>query len=137
MTCWRCLRAWQQAGVWRRLHRMLLQRLPDAGEIDWSRASVDAAWVPAKRGGAGTGLNPVDRGKPGMHHHLIVDCRGITPRIARPTRDSRQRLGRYRWRHRNRRLLVSDERHPDRHDAFLDLGCALIGWRFIERHRLW
>src|ERR671924_1043680 len=38
MTCWRRLRAWQRAGVWERLHRVLLQRLADAGRIDWRRA---------------------------------------------------------------------------------------------------
>jgi transposase len=51
MTCWRRLRAWQRAGVWDRLHRVLLQRLADAGRIDWSRASADAARLPAKGGG--------------------------------------------------------------------------------------
>src|SRR5947209_9702 len=50
MTCWRRLRAWQRAGVWKALHRALLQRLADAGRIDWGRASADAARVPAKRG---------------------------------------------------------------------------------------
>ena len=50
MTLWRRLRDWQQAGVWERLHHTLLQRLVDAGKIDWSRASVDASRVPAKRG---------------------------------------------------------------------------------------
>jgi transposase len=54
MTCWRRLRAWQRAGVWAALHRVLLQRLADAGRIDWSRASADAARVPAK-GGAPSG----------------------------------------------------------------------------------
>ena len=29
MTCWRRLRAWQQTGVWHRLHRVLLDRLFD------------------------------------------------------------------------------------------------------------
>ncbi len=37
--------------VWRRLHQVLLERLQAAGEIDWSRASVDSASVPAKKGG--------------------------------------------------------------------------------------
>jgi transposase len=27
VTCWRRLRDWQRAGVWRRLHRILLDRL--------------------------------------------------------------------------------------------------------------
>src|SRR6188508_648370 len=50
MTCWRRLRDWQQAGVWRRLHRTLLQRLQYAGRIDWTRASLDSASVAAPGG---------------------------------------------------------------------------------------
>jgi len=50
VTCWRRLRDWQEAGVWDRLHRTLLDRLGEAGRIDWSRASLDSASVPAKRG---------------------------------------------------------------------------------------
>ena len=49
-TCWRRLRDWQAAGVWRRLHLTLLDWLGDADRIDWSRASLDSASVPAKRG---------------------------------------------------------------------------------------
>src|SRR5215210_2339612 len=50
MTCWRRLRDWQAAGVWDRLHHVLLDRLGQADRIDWNRASADAARVPAKRG---------------------------------------------------------------------------------------
>jgi hypothetical protein len=50
MTCWRRLRDWQMAGVWAGLHRVLLERLSDAGHLDWSRASLDSAAVAAKRG---------------------------------------------------------------------------------------
>jgi len=50
MTCWRKLRAWQDAGVWERLHHTLLDRLGEAGQLDWSRASLDSASIPAKRG---------------------------------------------------------------------------------------
>ena len=50
MTCWRRLRDWQAAGVWERLHRVLLDRLGAADRIDWSRASLDSASIPAKRG---------------------------------------------------------------------------------------
>jgi transposase len=49
-TCWRRLRDWQQAGVWEELHRALLDRLGEADRIDWERASLDSASVPAKRG---------------------------------------------------------------------------------------
>ena len=47
MTCWRRLRDWHQAGVWEELHAVLLERLAEADQIDWSRASVDSASVPA------------------------------------------------------------------------------------------
>ena len=50
VTCWRRLRDWQQAGVWRAVHRLLLDHLGAADQIDWSRASLDSASVPAKRG---------------------------------------------------------------------------------------
>jgi transposase len=49
MSCWRRLRDWQEAGVWARLHQVLLERLHAAGQIDWSRASLDSASVPAKK----------------------------------------------------------------------------------------
>src|SRR3954462_11348377 len=50
MTCWRRLRDWQAAGVWAALHRVLLEKLHAADKLDWTRASVDSASVPAKRG---------------------------------------------------------------------------------------
>jgi len=50
MTCWRRLKEWQEAGVWERLHRELLDRLGKADEIDWERASLDSASVPAPGG---------------------------------------------------------------------------------------
>ncbi len=49
-TCWRRLRDWEEDGVWEKLHRVLLDRLGEADEIDWERASLDSASVPAKRG---------------------------------------------------------------------------------------
>ena len=50
VTCWRRLGDWQEAGVWDRLHRALLDRLGEADRLDWSRASLDSASIPAKRG---------------------------------------------------------------------------------------
>ncbi len=55
MTCWRRLRDWQAAGVWQRLHEVLLVRLQQAERIDWSRAALDSASVPAKRGAKARG----------------------------------------------------------------------------------
>lgn len=50
VTCWRRLREWQAAGVWDALLRVLLDELGAAGTIDWSRASLDSATVPAPGG---------------------------------------------------------------------------------------
>jgi transposase len=55
MTCWRRLHEWEEAGVWHRLHQTLLEELDGAGRIDWSRASLDSASVPAKRGATMSG----------------------------------------------------------------------------------
>ena len=57
-TAHRRFTAWTRAGVWRRLHRAVLDRLGADGAIDWSSALVDAAAVRANRGVA-------DRGEPG------------------------------------------------------------------------
>lgn len=47
MTCWRRLRDWQKAGVWDELHAVLLDKLAQVNQLDWSRACVDSASVPA------------------------------------------------------------------------------------------
>ena len=51
MTCWRRLRDWQEAGVWDEIHRLLLNKLRQADQIDFSRAVVDSASVRAVFGG--------------------------------------------------------------------------------------
>ena len=53
MTCWRRLAEWTAAGVWQRLHELLLAELEYAGEIDWSRATIDSSHVRARGGGEG------------------------------------------------------------------------------------
>ncbi|MGI4802906.1 MAG: IS5 family transposase [Janthinobacterium lividum] len=78
MTCWRRLHAWQQAGVWAALHRVLLEHLDAAGQLDWCRASLDSTSVPAKGGGSATDPNPTDCGKPGTKRHLVVDRRSTS-----------------------------------------------------------
>ena len=57
MTCWRRLRDWYQAGVWRRLHQVLLEELAQADRIDWDRAALDSAAVPGP-GGPRNGQEP-------------------------------------------------------------------------------
>lgn len=75
-TCWWRQDRWQKAGVFDRLHRILLAQLNGAGELDWSRACVNGSHVRAKKGGVDTGPSPVDRRKTGSKRHLICDGRG-------------------------------------------------------------
>lgn len=58
MTCWRRLKEWQDAGVWQRLHEVLLARLQAAERIDWSRAVIDSSQVRAVLGGSAQGRPP-------------------------------------------------------------------------------
>jgi transposase len=58
MTCWRRMVAWQAAGVWDRLHQLLLAKLHGADRIDWSRAIVDSASLKAVLGGQKPGRIP-------------------------------------------------------------------------------
>jgi transposase len=71
-TCWRRLREWQDAGVWRELHRVMLDKLGQLDLLDWSRAAVDSASVRAKRRGEATGPSPTDRGKAGSKYHMLA-----------------------------------------------------------------
>jgi transposase len=50
MTCWRRLRDWTEAGLWRFILAHLHQDLGLKGRIRWERALVDSSLVPAKRG---------------------------------------------------------------------------------------
>ena len=49
-TCYRRLDEWQRAGVWERLHQLLLSQLRAAGELEWARAVADSSHVQAKKG---------------------------------------------------------------------------------------
>ena len=75
-TAWRRLRAGQQAGVWEKLHELLLAELRAADQLEWSRAVADSSYLQAKKG-AKTGPSPVGRGRTGSKHHLLVDGRGL------------------------------------------------------------
>ena len=50
VTCWRRLRDWQRRGVWKKLHRAMLDRLAAADRIDWTWASLDSRSLAAKKG---------------------------------------------------------------------------------------
>ncbi len=102
MTCWRRLRDWYQAGVWRRLHQVLLEELAQADRIDWDRAALDSAAVPAP-GGPRNGQEPNGSRQTG---HEAPSC-GRRPR--HPARGPGER--------RERARFEDDARHRRRHRA--------------------
>ena len=51
MTLWNRLREWQAAGVWPRLHGLMLAALRRAGKLDLSRVVVDSGSIRAVHGG--------------------------------------------------------------------------------------
>ena len=50
-TCWRRFSEWAHAGVFERLQEILVNELGAAGQLDWSRVSVDSFSLRAVRGG--------------------------------------------------------------------------------------
>lgn len=67
--------------------------------------------------------------------------RWIKARISRRGKEGGEKLGRHRWvvertlfwLNRYRRLKVRYERRADAYQAFLDLGCALVCWNYVQR----
>lgn len=51
VTAWRRLRDWTEAGVWSRLHAVLLAELRRADLLDLDDCSVDGSHVRALKGG--------------------------------------------------------------------------------------
>ncbi|MFE9927122.1 IS5 family transposase [Streptomyces sp. NPDC005774] len=76
VTAWRRLRDWTEAGVWPRLHEVLLAEPRKAGLLEMDDAAIDGSHVRALKRGAHTGPSPVDRARPGSKHHLITDRNG-------------------------------------------------------------
>jgi transposase len=69
--------AWEELGIWDRLHADLLGLLKRAGKLAADTVIVDGVIVRAFGGGEGTGPSPVDRRKPGTKYTLLVDRRGV------------------------------------------------------------
>lgn len=76
-TAHRRLRAWEELGIWDRLHADLLRLLRQADKLDPDVVIVDGVIVRAFGGGEETGPSPVGRGKKGSKHTLLVDRHGV------------------------------------------------------------
>ncbi len=70
MTCWRRLRDWQQAGVWDKLHQLLLSLLQEQGVLDWSVAVADSSSVRA----VGAGKKPAPARSTGVKQAPNIIC---------------------------------------------------------------
>src|SRR6266508_1365386 len=97
-TCHRRMDEWQRAGVWERLHELLLAELRAAGEIEWSRAVADSSHVQAKKGApkrARVRLIEPDRlqAAPSRRRHrdpARLDAHRRQPQRRHPTRPARR-----------------------------------------------
>jgi transposase len=72
-TCWRRPDEWNRAGVWQRLHELLLAELHGVGKLDWSHAMIDSSHVQARQTRPKSGPSPVDRARPGSRHHVLTE----------------------------------------------------------------
>lgn len=92
MTCWRRLRDWQAQGVWRRIHQQLLDCLGEADQIDWTRAALDSATVPAPGGATRPGR--IRRIAANRARSAILWSTGKASRWLLPSRQPMSRTGR-------------------------------------------
>lgn len=82
-----------------------------------------------------------DKGYDFPSYREYLHRRGISPRTARRGIESKERLSRYcwvvkrsmAWLHAFRRLRIRYEKRADIHLGFLNLACAVIAWRFVQR----
>ncbi len=120
--------------MWDRLHRLVLDELPEAELIDWSRGCVDSMSVRPRR-------RPeklhADNGYDYSRCRRYLHQRGIKVRIARRGMESRTHLGRVRWvversiswLLRFKRLGLRYDRTQHTLRPLLTLACVLINLR--------
>jgi transposase len=87
-ACWRRLARWQRAGVWKRLHTVLLTELRRRGQLDLDRAVVDSSSLRALRGGKKLDRTLPIAAKPGRNIMFSPTRTGF-----RSSRASRPRTG--------------------------------------------
>lgn len=71
------LQAWERAGLWDQLHKMMLTLLNKEHELHLDTVIIDSTQVRAFGGGDETGPSPVDRRKKGTKYTLMVDRDGV------------------------------------------------------------
>jgi transposase len=135
------LQDWERAGIWDRLHQLLLTMLNHEHRLHLETAIIDTTQVRAFGGGDATGPSPVDRRKKGTKYTLLVDRDGVPLVIhAAPANSSDHReilpavvafpaVGGQRGRPRT---------HPDKLYADAGFDCeatrSILRWLKIEPH---
>jgi transposase len=71
------MQEWERAGLWSRLHHLLLSMLNHEQQLHLETAIIDSTQVRAFGGGEETGPSPVDRRKKGTKFTLLVDRDGV------------------------------------------------------------
>ena len=91
-TAHRRLRDWEERGIWQQIHLHFLEHLRKIEALDLEIVVVDSVQVRAFGGGEDTGPSPVDRGKTGSKHTIMVDSNGVPLAIhTAPANESDQR----------------------------------------------
>jgi transposase len=87
MTLWNRLEEWRKAGVWDKLHHLLLGRLRAEDQIDFSRVVVDSSSIRAVHGGKKRDRVPWTAGKaaPNTTWRSMPTARRWPPRLPRQT----------------------------------------------------
>src|SRR3990172_7839129 len=132
------LQAWERAGIWNQLHRLLLTILRQEDELHLETVIIDSTQVRAFGGGDTTGPSPVDRRKKGTKYTLLVDREGvplgIEPHIRRRNHGHGSHLGRVRWVVERtiswikglRRMRVRYDRSDTSIDAWTTIAAAVV-----------
>lgn len=76
-TCWRRLVRWQKAGVWKRLHTVLLTELRRRGDLDLARTIVDSSSLRALRGGKKLDRTLPIAARPGRNITFLPTAKGF------------------------------------------------------------
>ena len=71
------LQRWEQAGIWERLHQLMLTMLNHEKQLDLKTMVIDSTQSRAFGGGEKTGPSPIDRRKKGTKFTLLVDRNGV------------------------------------------------------------
>lgn len=112
-TCWRRLKDWYEAGVFKDMWRAFLSELDAKGILDWEESFVDATFIPAKKGARLSEKRREVRGRSAWWWSMArVFLWEAIPTLPRPLRsDSSKKL----WR-------ISESPRRDRGDRGRDLG---------------